>query len=142
MKNDGTTAQNEFVQTMESRKFWVHRFRDSKDVNGLNKRKGLGRVNMFPCPSDFLIGGPRGLVLAEVKSTHNETSFPYGDIRPAQRAAASYAASIGFPYFFFIKNMNTGDWFVLSAKEFIEDVQAGKKSRKFKELTQCSLMSW
>jgi len=142
VKNDGTEAQDEFEAAFKARRYWVHRFRDSKDVNGLNKRKGLGRINMFPCPSDFLVGGGGSLFLAEVKSTYSTTSFGYNDVRPAQRAAAGFAASYGFPYFFFIKNMNTGQWFVLSAEEFASDLKAGVKSRKFEELTPCLLMSW
>jgi hypothetical protein len=139
VKNDGTEAQDEFEQAFHDRGFWVHRFRDSKDVNGLNKRIVIGRVNMFPCPSDFLVGGGGQLFLAEVKSTHSGKSFSYGDIRPAQRSAAGFAAAKGFPYFFYIKDMITGQWYVLSAEEFRDDIRAGVKSRKFEELMPCSL---
>lgn len=142
MKNDGTTAQDIFINSMESRKLWVHRFRDSKDVNGLNKKKGVGRVAMFACPSDYLVGGSGILFLAEVKSTYDPKRFSYGDIRPAQRSAAGFANSCSFPYYFFILDMNTQQWYVLTAQEFVSDLKAGKKSRSYQELTPCSLMSW
>ena len=139
MKNDGKSAEKCFVDAMELTKRWVHRFRDMRDVKGLNRGKNLA---MFPCPSDFLIGGADGLFLAEVKSTQNETSFPFGDVRPAQRAAAAHAASRGFPYFFFIMNTNDGEWYVMPATQFVETIRAGRKSIPYKELTPCSLMSW
>lgn len=139
MKNDGKSAEKLFTDAMEVTGRWVHRFRDMRDVKGLNRGKNLA---MFPCPSDFLIGGKEGLFLAEVKSTHNATSFPYSDIRPAQRAAAAHAVSRGFPYYFFIVNMNDGEWYTISATDFVEDLRAGRKSRPYKEMTPCSLMSW
>jgi hypothetical protein len=139
VKNTGKSAEVAFTDAMELTKRWVHRFRDMKDVRGLNRGKSLA---MFPCPSDYLIGGSEGLFLAEVKSTHNQTSFPFADIRPAQRAAAAHAASRGFPFYFFILNMNDGEWYTMSATQFIEDMRAGRKSRPFKEMNPCSLMSW
>lgn len=139
MKNDGKSAEKAFVEAMEVTKRWVHRFRDMKDVVGLNRGK---KLSMFPCPSDFLIGDSEGLFLAEVKSTYNQTSFPFADVRPAQRAAAAHATSRGFPYFLFILNMNDGEWYVLPATQFVEAIRAGRKSIPFKELTPCSLMSW
>jgi hypothetical protein len=142
MKNTGVAAQDIFIEAFESRKFWVHRFRDSKDVNGLNSRKGVGRVAMFTCPADFLVGGEGTLFLGEVKSTYDRGRFSYGDVRPAQRAAASFSASRLFPYYFFILDLNTDQWYVLSGQQFIDDIKAGKKSRSFQELTPCSLMSW
>ncbi len=139
MKNDGTAAQKAFTDAMDLTKRWVHRFRDMKDVKGLNRGKNLA---MFPCPADYLVGGAEGLFLAEVKSTYNETSFSFADIRPAQRAAAAHAYSRGFPYFFFIMNMNDDEWYVLPAAQFVETMKAGRKSLPYKELTPCSLMSW
>jgi len=62
--------------------FHVFRLRDSKDVNGLNKTKGGRRLAMFPCPADFLVAQPGSMVLTEVKSTQNKTSFPYANIEP------------------------------------------------------------
>ncbi len=139
MKNDGKSAEKAFVEAMELTKRWVHRFRDMKDVRGLNRGKA---VAMFPCPSDFLIGGNEGLFLAEVKSTYNTTSFSYADVRPAQRSAAANAAARGFPFYFFVMNMNDGEWYTITATEFVEDLRAGRKSRPYKEMTPCSLMSW
>jgi len=137
--NTGKPSEKQFTDAMELTKRWVHRFRDMKDVKGLNRGKNLA---MFPCPSDFLVGGHEGLFLAEVKSTESETSFSYSNIRPAQRSAAAHAAARGFPFFFFIHTLKDGEWYVLTGAEFVADMKAGKKSRPIKELTPCSLMSW
>lgn len=139
MKNDGKDAQDQFIEAMEATGRWVHRFRDKKDMMALNRGK---RVGTFANPADYMCGENGRYFLAEVKSTQNKTSFPYGNMEPAQKAAAAHAASRGSPFFFFILDMNTQQWYVLSAPEFVADLKAGKKSRSFKELTPCSLMSW
>lgn len=139
MKNDGKSAQDKFIEAMESTGRWVHRFRDKKDMMALNRGK---RVGTFANPADYLVGETGRYFLAEVKSTNNKTSFPYANIEPAQKAAAAHAVRVSSPFFFFIMDMNTEQWYILSAAEYISDVKAGKKSRPFKELTPCSLMSW
>lgn len=134
MKNTGVEAQDLFLERMKEMGNYVFRLRDSKDVNGLNKSKGMGRVAMFPCPADFLVAGPDTLALVEIKSTWDETRFSYGDIRPAQRSAACICASLGSPYIFGIYSMFHKKWYQLTAEEFAADIKAGKKSRKFSEM--------
>lgn len=138
MKNTGVDAQDQFEKAMQAQGRVVHRLRDKKDVMGLNRGK---KVAMFPCPADFLVGERGTYFLAEVKSTH-EGRFPYGNIRPAQRSAACMAASAGAPYYFFVLDMLTDNWYVLTALQFSLDLKAGKKSRSFKELESCTLTSW
>jgi len=134
MRNDGVQYQKSFEAMCKAQGFHVFRLRDSKDVNGLNKTKGGRRLAMFPCPADFLVAQPGSMVLTEVKSTQNKTSFPYANIEPAQRSAACICAVIGAPYNFWIYSIALEKWFILPAAEFATDIKAGKKSRKFEEL--------
>lgn len=133
MKNTGVDAQDYFEAWMKRLGYSVHRLRDKKDVVGLNRGKN---VAMFPCPADFLIGQQGKYVLCEVKSTQ-EGRFNYANIRPAQRQAACMAAVTDSPYWFYVLDMKTDKWYVLSAKQFADDMKAKKKSRNFKELEEC-----
>lgn len=137
-KNDGTSSQDEFESRVNALpQHRVHRMRDKKDLMGLNRGR---RVATFALPSDYIIYCPDGPILAEVKSTSSTTSFPYANIEPGQRAAAGFSAACGSKYFFFIQRMSDGAWFQLSGAQFIADIKAGKKSRKFEELDPCTLM--
>lgn len=102
---------------------------------GLNRGR---KVHAFPIPSDFLVGEKDRVFFAEVKSIAEKDRFDYSNIQPGQRSAASISASIGAPYFFFIYSLARNQWFQLSAAEFNADIKAGKKSRRFEELTPCS----
>lgn len=111
--------------------------RDKKDLMGLNRGR---KVGTFANPADFLVGEPERCFWAEVKSTMDKDRFSYSQIEPGQRSAATISASIGSPYWFFIYSFALDRWFQLSAAEFQADIKAGKKSRRFEELTPCSMM--
>jgi penicillin-binding protein-related factor A (putative recombinase) len=117
-------------------KTWVWRHRDKKDMMALNRGR---KVGTFANPADFTVGEPGRTYWAEVKSCSGD-SFPYSQIEPAQRSAATICASIGAPYFFYIHSLKLNRWFTLSAEQFCADVKAGKKSRRFEELTPCTVM--
>lgn len=135
--NDGVFAQNEFIRLMElNPKTYVWRLRDKKDLMGLNKGK---KVAAFAVPSDFLVGEPDRVFFAEVKSTVGDR-FEYSNIQPGQRSAATVAASIGAPYWFFIYSIKLDRWFQLSAKQWCDDIKAKKKSRSFDELSDPTLI--
>lgn len=138
MKNTGKDSEKIFIDAMQEMGLYVHRLRDSQDVNGLNKHR-KGRIAMFPCPSDFIIARKGYYELAEIKSVTSSRSFTYSMVRPAQRAAATVAASIGSPYNFYIHDKINDIWYVISAKQFIDNIKAGKKSSKFEELDLCLL---
>jgi len=133
MKNDGKDAERFFE------KYWetighVERFRDLKDLRGLNGGKTL---KDFPKPSDYVVSSPsHPLHFAEVKSTTSGSSFSFGKIQPGQSAAAKKAAARGAKdsYLFYIFCYPLGQWFIMSGQEYVEALDAGKRSVKFSEL--------
>ena len=136
MRNDGTASQDYFIAMMDAKpKHKVFRMRDKKDLMGLNRGR---KVAAFPLPSDYIVARPGGQFFAEVKSSSDETRFPYGNIEPGQRAAASMCAACDSPYWFFIHSLKLNRWFQLSGKDFYSDVKAGKKSRRWDELEPCT----
>lgn len=137
-KNDGSLSQTIFEAAMGAQpKTFVWRARDKKDLMGLNKGR---KVGTFPLPADYTVGRRGVLFFAEVKSTSDKVRFSYNQIEPGQRSAACISASIGTPYWFFIHSLERNEWFQLSGEQLAADLKAGIKSRKFEELTPCSLM--
>lgn len=129
-KNDGTAAEGAFERLIKADV--LYRLPDQKALTGLN---GGRRVGDFPKPSDYLVTKTGVTWYAEVKSTQSETSFPFCDIRPAQKVMALKQAAAGAPYTFYIFSYGLGQWFLLSARQFAGAVAAGAKSIKFKELS-------
>ena len=113
------------------KKAHVFRFTDSSEVHGMNKgRKG---VNVKAQPSDFLVTYNDCTFYAEVKSSKNKTSFPFGNIRATQMSHAIRVYSAGGRYDFYLKNLNTGQWYVVPAK-IIHEISKTKSSVKWSEL--------
>jgi len=109
----------------------VIRLHDASDLHGLNKR----RVADFTHPADNILLSQGTMEFAEVKSTINPTSFAYGDIRKAQKAACVAARYCGTAYNFYIHSLHHERWFILPGADVLADIAAGKKSRKWSELT-------
>jgi hypothetical protein len=128
--NDGTFAQDDFINKMTRPGRYVWRMRDKKDLMGLNRGR---KVAAFALPSDFLVGEEGKVFFAEVKSTTGDR-FDYSNVQPGQRSASGISAKIRAPYWFFIYSVKRGQWFRLSAEQFHEDIKTGKKSRRFDEL--------
>jgi hypothetical protein len=134
MKNTGKEAERAFLNRVNAvPKTVVERFYDQADLRGINGGRPVGD---FPKPSDFLVTQSGILFYAEVKSTQSKTCFSFGDIRPGQRSAALKQAMAGGPYYFFIFTYGLGQWFCLPCQQFAKAVQDGKKSIKFKDLTE------
>lgn len=133
MKNDGKDAEAFFFS------YWnkighVERFRDQRDLRGLNGGKAL---KDFAKPADFIVSSfKHHLHYAEVKSTTDKVSFAFGKIQPGQSAAAKKAAASGAhdSYIFYIFSYPLGQWFIMSAQEYVETLNNGRRSVKFSEL--------
>lgn len=133
MRNDGTKAEAFFESYWKARADAdVERFYDQKALRGLNGNRPVGD---FPKPSDYLVCDNGLLHYAEVKSTEKITRFPFGDIRPAQKAKALTMAAVGGPYFFYIYSFGTGTWYILPAKQFATAIAEGRKSITLEELS-------
>ncbi len=133
-KNDGTQAERAFEVRIAADD--LYRFPDKKALTGLN---GGRKVGDFPKPSDYLVTKGGQTFYAEIKSVQSDTSFPFADIRPSQRAKALRMACIGGRYDFFIFSFGLGKWFLLAAPQFATACEAGAKSVKFKELPEWTI---
>lgn len=104
---------------------------DAAALYGINGRA----VADFPRPSDYIVYAPGGIHLAEVKSSENKTSFPFSQIEKGQRNAAATAAACksGSSYIFYIHSLHLQQWFLMNADEFVADIKAGIKSRKWED---------
>lgn len=127
--NDGTAAEEAFETLIDADV--CYRFPDQKALRGLNRGRPVGD---FPKPSDYLITKDRETFYAEVKSCQSAVSFPFADIRPAQKAMALTQAAVGGRYEFFIFSYGLGKWFRMNEQMFASAVAKGAKSIKFKEL--------
>jgi hypothetical protein len=129
--NDGTEAQDAFLRRMQRPGVVVERFRDLKDLRGLNKGRQL---TDFAKPSDFLVTEDGNIHYAEVKSCQSEVSFPFGNIEDGQRSAALRQVAVGGDYRFYLFSYGLGRWFIMTAARFADILQTGRKSAKFSEL--------
>lgn len=133
-KNDGTEAQDAFVARILSQPHsWVERFRDAKDLRGINGGRAVGD---FAKPSDFLVTQNGAHRYVEVKSTQNPRRFSFSQIEDGQRSMALKQAVIGGPYEFAIFSYGTGKWYIMDAATFSQAVNDNKASIKFEDLSE------
>lgn len=132
MKNDGKEAERGFVAYWE-RVGHVQRFRDMKDLMGINKG---ARIKDFPKPADFLVSSPdTPLHYAEVKSTLDAKNFTFNKIRPGQSHAAQKEYLSGSnAYKFYIFSYPLGKWYVMDCATYAHCLKTGRKSISFEEL--------
>lgn len=134
MKNDGTAAQEAFVaRVMKQPKAWVERFRDAKDLRGINGGRAVGD---FAKPADFLVTEAGSMHLAEVKSTQNPRRFSFGQIEAYQHATALKQAAIGGPYTFYLFSFGTSKWYKMDCKTYAAYIESGAASIKLIDLPE------
>jgi penicillin-binding protein-related factor A (putative recombinase) len=132
IKNDGKDSESIFQEAMRKKGYAVFRLRDKRDLHGLNKRS----VAAFGQPSDFIVVANGGAFLAEVKSSHNKTSFSFDCFTPAQKAAMAmcHGCKVGHLYVIYIHNMNSNEWYRSTGYQIVEEIKAGRKSIKLSNL--------
>lgn len=131
-RNDGTEAQDAFVKTVMAKpRTWVERFRDAKDLRGINGGRPVGD---FAKPSDFLVTENGSLHYAEVKSTQNPRRFRFSQIEDGQRSAALKQAAIGGPYKFYIFSYGTSKWYLMDCQVYADAISQGKSSVLLEDL--------
>lgn len=115
--NTGAQAEDEFEHHWQSQGKAAHllRFRDNKDIRGLNRGKALAA---FKQPSDYLLTHQGVTLYAEVKSSAHPTSFAFGLIAPYQLGSAERIVVAGGRYDFFVRRLHPteGRWFRLPAR--------------------------
>lgn len=116
-KNTGKSAEQAFEAYWEDKgkAAFLHRVTDQAEVNGRSKVRAVVKKQ----PSDYILTYGGSTFYAEVKSSNNATSFPFGDITQGQWTAALKQTKAGGDYVFFIKNMITGCWYKVIAERFL-----------------------
>jgi hypothetical protein len=132
-----------FVHGIDGEDAYVYRFPDSSDIFGQTNGQVRSPISM---PSDYLVHAASWTFYAEVKGSEAKRRFPRGDIRDTQWRTANKVGLYGVPYIFFIKNKNTGDWYVVPAPYLLESKQASwswdQDLMPFRWTPKCSPMSW
>lgn len=116
MKNAGTNSEETFelnLKRMYGKRVFIYRVTDSKEVRGLSKSKTAFTKAQ---PSDYIITEDGRMYYAEVKSSQNKTSFPFGNISKIQWVSSKRQAMAQGNYFFFLHNLNTNLWYKVPAQ--------------------------
>lgn len=138
IKNDGKAAQTEFMELWEEAGAYVYEFQDQAKLVGRNNRM----VGSAPMPSDFLVTTDKGTHYAEVKSSHNTTSFPISMIRTTQHGYAKLVTrACEGNYVVYVKNMNTHEWFAVPYKMIAKRIKENVKSIPW-ELLRVLKLKW
>ena len=106
---------------------FVHRLTDTAAAKAINGRKAF----IAKQPSDYIVTDNGFTYYAEVKSSHDEVSFPHSNIQQYQLASARRITKAGGTYVFFIKNLLTGQWYCVPAEVIIG---ADKKSTRWADI--------
>ncbi|WP_419902161.1 hypothetical protein [Kiloniella sp.] len=130
-KNTGKPSEKKFqeIYSKLGKRVFVHRVPDNSDTYGRTKGKSVGGVEAQP--SDWIVTEDGQMFYAEVKSTQNKTSFPFGMISKSQMRGARKQLAAGGQYFFFVHSLVTDEWFQIPADLILSTT---KSSLKWSEL--------
>lgn len=123
------SAEKEFESVLASKGkgAFVHRLTDTAAAKATSGKKAF----VAKQPSDYLVVDNGFTYFAEVKSSHDEVSFPHSNIQQFQMASARRVVKAGGNYVFFIKNLHTGQWYCVPAEVIIG---ADKKSTRWADI--------
>ncbi|MES0134538.1 Holliday junction resolvase RecU [Mesorhizobium sp. M0016] len=108
-KNTGKASEQTFEEihdTLGKRAYYC-RLVDAAEVRGRTGRMGHVR----PQPSDYILVVDGKTSFAEVKSTQEKTSFPFGLLRTKQSAAAKMILAAGGSYFVYLHDLTRNIWY-------------------------------
>lgn len=114
-KNTGKSSEAAFencLTNLYGKKVYIHRLQDAAALYGLNARA----VKVGTQPSDYVVTVKGLTFYAEVKSSSNLTSFPFSCIKAHQLTAARRVRMAGGRYYFFIRNINTDNFYMLDSQ--------------------------
>lgn len=122
-------AEKEFESafTLKGKGAFLHRLTDTAAAKATSGKKAF----VAKQPSDYLVVDNGHTYFAEVKSSHDEVSFPHSNIQPYQMASARRIVKAGGTYVFFIKNLLTGQWYCVPAEVI---VASEKKSTRWADI--------
>jgi len=110
---------------------FLFKMTDTTEVNSMNRNTRSPKVKVKAQPSDYIVTLDGETFFAEVKSSMEEISFPFSNIRPTQVGFARQILAAKGKYFFFILRTRTGEWFRVPAKAILDH---DKQSFKWTEL--------
>lgn len=107
-------VENEFIAffTVYGKDACIVRLTDTAAAKAVGGKRAFVQAQ----PSDFLLTFKGVTHYVEVKSTKSETSFPFGNIQKGQWAASRKIVGAQGSYLFFIKNLNTVQWYIVPAE--------------------------
>ena len=117
-------AEAEYVSKFVPKGALLHRFVDTK----------AARNKVSAQPADFLVAHNGRIWFAEVKSCHEEVSFPFSALQRSQMQALSLSVKNGTEYRVYVKNENTQEWYLLMGGLILDTLNKGKKSLRWDEL--------
>lgn len=109
-------AEAEFESWFSGKDQYCHKIEDHLEATKVHVNRSLKVASR---PSDFIVVDRGDTYFAEVKSSKNETSFPFANIKVPQWNAARRTVAAGGSYFFFLKNETAGLWFKVPAKVLV-----------------------
>lgn len=122
-----TEAEFEEAFTSAGKSAFVHRLTDTAAAKATGGKRAFVKAQ----PSDYLVTHNGLTFFAEVKSSHDEISFPHSNIQKYQMASARRVTKAGGVYIFFLKNLNTGYWYCVPAEVIIA---SEKKSTRWADI--------
>lgn len=136
-KNTGKSSEAiwELAWTRLGKRAYFYRIPDAAEHFGRNK----GRViNVRPTPSDYMLTVDGQTIYSEVKSTQNQTAFPFSLLKKGQTAAAPQVLSAGGQYHVFVHNLSSDRWYRIPFQVIQAVKEIGKSSIPWTELEQFS----
>lgn len=134
MRNTGKPAEEAFDSYWASvgKLATVYDFEDASDLFGQNKK--LVRSREKPCDRILIFDGI--VSFCEVKSTHDKTSFSFGQLQRGQINYATKITAARGRYDIYVWSYATRHWYVLPWVKVAELKAAGRSSIKWTELEQ------
>lgn len=134
MQNTGKASEKQFDDhwLQYGKRALVYKFEDGAALYGLNKKA----VANSKKPCDRIVVHDGRVIFAEVKSTQNETSFPFSIIKPGQIGYAKMIRAAGGTYEFFVHSLALNKWFRIPAGVVLDN---DKKSLRWDDLTTLGL---
>lgn len=119
-------AEAEYVSKFVPKGALLHRFVDTK----------AARNKVSAQPADFLVAHNGRIWFAEVKSCHEEVSFPFSALQRSQMQTISLSVKNSVDYRVYVKNENTEEWYRIPGNLIIDTLNAGRKSLRWLDLEQ------
>lgn len=120
-------AEQEFESWFTSKHSFCFKFHDARMAKGTG---GSNRIFTASHPADYIVTDRGVMFYAEVKSSQNETSFPFASVRKSQWSGAMRTIAAGGTYYFFLRSEHLGCWFRVPASLlvdlFLQDVKSIK----------------